>query len=1294
MHTGRWRRAVVAISAVAALGLSAFGLSARQPSPLLPNPNGPRRPDVNHVALVNATVIPEPGKRLEHATVVMKDGRITHVLVPDAAAMTPAGERPAAPPPPDVPGARIIDCTGLYIYAGFIEPFAEVDAPKPPADAKGAHWSEHVTPQRSPLDGGHGAGVDEALAGSLRKLGYTAAAITPKGGIFRGSIDVVSLAKPSEQTTDPRPPAYATRIGQFIDFERSRGDRTGESRWPGYPDSLMGSIAMVRQVLADADWQVVARRTGELSDDTSALDYLAPAPQAGAPQPMPLASPVGAPRFVFDADDELNVLRAIKVAREFNRRAVIVGSGVEFRRLDAITAACAPSSSADGTKPGAWIPLILPLRYPDKPKVGTVGEAASVDLRDLMTWEQAPTNVPRLMKAAPDLAVALTSSKLRDRGKFHEHLRLAIKHGLSEEQALAAITTTPARVLGVEDELGVVAPGRRANLVVTDGEVFKKKTKIRDVWIDGVRHEQADAPAGLKGSFDVEITPPLGAPLPPGGRWELSIDDDNAVTLKQVLPDAPDADAAKPAEGAPAVDKPKDEPKKADKPKPKSAKAKGVSVFENRIQFTLDTADLGGAGVWSLAGVVTRAPNGQPESISGEALMPSGVPARWTATRRADEPKHDSPADKDKADPAAKPEAEAKDDSVSGTWSMTGAGNSLPGGQMPFTMTLKRSSDGAISGTMTAVMGTLNCTGTFDPATGALTLTVTTPDGQAEVTGAAKDDRFTGKGTMGGNTIDITGERTDKPTPGEGDDKKKDDDDDDGRAVIPADLPGYPFGPYALKSPPPQDRVVITNATIWTCGPQGIIENGEIEFDAGRITYVGKARRISGDGVIDAKGKHVTPGIIDCHSHTGISGGVNESGMTITSQVRIGDVTNPDAINWYRQLAGGVTAVSNLHGSANPIGGQNQVNKNRWGARHPDDMHFEGAIPGIKFALGENVKQSNWGDRYTTRYPQTRMGVETMIRDRFIAAREYAKAHADFKSKTFVKEAAPPRRDLQLEALAEILAGERLIHCHSYRQDEILMLGRLAEEFGFKIGTYQHILEGYKVAEVIVKNAIGASAFSDWWAYKVEVQDAIPQAGPIMFEQGIVVSFNSDSDELARRLNVEAGKAVKYSNLPDGTFSVSPEEAFKFVTISPAKQLKIDQRTGSLEEGKDADVVLWSGPPMSTYSRAESTWVDGRNHFSLAQDAAMREHNQRERARLIQKVLGAKKAGDDKADKPESPTKPAPPKPQGVDTPPRSSLVARMLDDAARAREALLMEQVRRGINPDDARPGQCGCED
>jgi imidazolonepropionase-like amidohydrolase len=431
--------------------------------------------------------------------------------------------------------------------------------------------------------------------------------------------------------------------------------------------------------------------------------------------------------------------------------------------------------------------------------------------------------------------------------------------------------------------------------------------------------------------------------------------------------------------------------------------------------------------------------------------------------------------------------------------------------------------------------------------------------------------------------------------------------------------PVYPAAEFGRpKTPEQPEYVLVKGATIWTSGPQGIIEEGDMLVRRGKIVRVGKNLSApSGATVIHAKGKHVTPGLIDCHSHTAISGSVNESGQTITAEVRIGDVLDPDDISIYRQLAGGLTVFHALHGSANAIGGQNQVVKLRWGVADPEEMKFEGAMPSIKFALGENPKQSNWGDQYTTRYPQTRMGVEQIIRDEFKAARDYQRDWADWAKN---KNRIPPRRDLELEAISEILQHKRLVHSHSYRQDEILMLMRVAQDFGFTIGTFQHVLEGYKVADVMAEMGIGASAFSDWWAYKFEVYDAIPYNGTLMHQAGVVVSFNSDSDELARRLNLEAAKAVKYGGVP-------PEEALKFVTLNPAKQLRIDGRVGSLEAGKDADFVLWNQSPLSTYTFCEQTWIDGRKYFDREEDKKLRAEVTRQRSALIQKILAEKKSG-------------------------------------------------------------------
>ena len=401
---------------------------------------------------------------------------------------------------------------------------------------------------------------------------------------------------------------------------------------------------------------------------------------------------------------------------------------------------------------------------------------------------------------------------------------------------------------------------------------------------------------------------------------------------------------------------------------------------------------------------------------------------------------------------------------------------------------------------------------------------------------------------------------------------------------------------------------VLRNAdAIWTSGPQGVVKNADVYVKDGKIAAVGIGLKVpAGTREVDAKGKQVTPGMIDCHSHTAVSGGVNEGSNIVTAECRIEDVIDSEDVNIYRQLAGGTTAANVLHGSANAIGGQNDVVKWRWG-KTAEEMHIAGALGGVKFALGENPKQSNFRlPGRPLRYPSTRMGVERVIRETFLKARDYKAQWALYKAGSLP---APPRRDLQLDAIVEVLDGKRLVHCHSYRQDEILMLIRLAEEFGFRVATFQHVLEGYKIADEIAKHGAGASTFSDWWAFKIEAWDAIPYNGALMNERGVVVSFNSDDSELARRLNLEAAKAVHWGG-------VDPVEALKFVTINPAKQLHIDKMTGSLEPGKDADLVVWSGSPLSTASVCEKTIVDGMLYFDRQADIAARPALQAEKVRL------------------------------------------------------------------------------
>jgi len=410
--------------------------------------------------------------------------------------------------------------------------------------------------------------------------------------------------------------------------------------------------------------------------------------------------------------------------------------------------------------------------------------------------------------------------------------------------------------------------------------------------------------------------------------------------------------------------------------------------------------------------------------------------------------------------------------------------------------------------------------------------------------------------------------------------------------------------------------ILVRNATIWTCGDKGILTNAQLSIADGKIEAVGNFKAEIGPDtlVIDGAGLQITPGLIDCHSHTAILGLVNEGTLPSTAMCRIRDVVNSETDHLYQQLAGGVTAANLLHGSANPIGGQNCVIKLRDGAG-PDDLVFEAAPPGVKFALGENVKQSNWGDKVMTRFPQTRMGVRTFIANRFTAAQTYLAEWEKYKKSAGGGQAGvvPPRRDLELEALGEVLEGKRWIHCHSYRQDEILMLIRLMESFGVKIGTFQHVLEGYKIADEIAKHGAGGSSFSDWWAYKFEVYDAIPYNGSLMRERGVVVSFNSDSSELARRLYLEAAKAVKYGGTPE-------VEALKFVTLNPARQLRIDQRVGSLEAGKDGDFVVWSKSPLDSGTVCLQTWIEGKKYFDRSLTAERTAKLTAEREALLAKA--------------------------------------------------------------------------
>jgi imidazolonepropionase-like amidohydrolase len=968
-------------------------------------------------AFTNARIVVSPGRVIEHGSLVIRDGMIEAV---GANVKLPAD-------------ARVRDMEGMTIYPGLIESYTEADLPKKANESgRGSggggrtaggdgeetsgggarYWNSNI---RSSVRAAELFTPDAKENEKLRGMGFTVAQVVPGDGILRGATAVVMLGE-----GNPGALLMKSDVAQAGTLAPSRG-----SAEP-YPNSLMGSVALLRQTLLDARWHADAQSASRQHPDEPRPEYV---------------SDLAALQDVIDAkqpllmvtSDEHDLLRAAAIAREFSLKLWVRGSGSEYARLQAVR--------------GAKVPILLPVNFPETPSVRTPGEAVGVSLTALRYWDEAPENPKRLHDAG--IEFALTTALLKDAGNFTGNVRKAIGRGLPADAALAALTTTPARLLGSEKEAGTLEKGKRANFVVTDGELFGEKTTIRETWVSGVKYPVKPAPdVDPRGTWAAVL---LGAPV-----------DSLVIMLKG------DADAPKPTITV----------------RGKEAKS-ATSDFSSLVLSV---------------------------SFSGDSIVFDGV------TR------------------------------MSGSY----AGGKLSG-------------------------------------TGELS------DGSAFRWDALRTDPFVPE--------------ADSAKPKE--------------PQTASFAPVYPPGAFGREKLPDQPaRLFIRNATIWTSGPRGRIEGGDMIVEKGKITKVGTGLAAPPDAlVIDAAGKHVTAGLIDCHSHSAASGSVNETGQAITAEVRIGDVIDPDDIGIYRELAGGLTVANVLHGSANAIGGQNQVIKLRWGAM-AEEMKFEGAMPGIKFALGENPKQSNWGDNNTSRYPQTRGGVEQIIRDEFSAARDYRRSWADYRAGKFH---IPPRRDLEMDALVEILEGKRLVHAHSYRQDEILMLMRVAEDFGFRIATFQHILEGYKVADIMAKHGAGGSSFSDWWAYKFEVYDAIPYNGTLMDRAGVVVSFNSDSDELARRLNLEAAKAVKYGGTP-------PEEALKFVTINPAKQLRIDKRVGSLEAGKDADFVIWSGNPLSNMTICEQTWIDGRRYFDRQEDRAMNDEVKRERSVLIQKALESpgKKSGEKK----------------------------------------------------------------
>ena len=900
---------------------------------------GPPGSDRLAYALEGARVIVSPGKVIDPGVVVVRGGVIE--------AVGPAGSTPI---PAD---ARLIDVKGKVVHAAFIDPHVSTDrlagrGPKKPRDddesgsssgsgaAKRAAGpaSHPVTAVRAEDRAIDALVVKDDVADTYRRMGFAVVNAAPSAGVLRGSGAVVSLA---DGPISGR--ILQTTSGQYVSLEP---DSTDDDDGP-YPVSKMGAVAVTRQAFLDANWW----REAEAAYAASPSGQARPRYRAATAALVPAAQ--GKEVVVFETTDVLALLRAAKIAKEMKLKARYVGAGDEYRLM----------AEVSGVQPD----LVLRVAFPQPDKPAAEEEWLDVPVSRLRAIDRAPSN-PKWLRDA-GLSFSFTTAGLDDAKDFNKRVREAMARGLSEDDALAAVTTIPARQLGLQDRLGTIAPGKIANLVVETGAPFAEKSRVSEIWIDGSRIELKEEKK-----------------------------DEPAVAEKSTAPAAPKKD-----------------------------------------------------------------------------IRP---------------------------------------------------------------------------------------------------------------------------------------------------------------------LPAREAGPVAAPS-----AVVVRGATVWTQGGAGILEESDLLVVNGKVAAVGKNLKApSGAVEVDGRGKHVTPGIIDAHSHTAVDGDVNEGTHNVTAEVRIHDVMNPFDVSVYRELAGGTTTANVLHGSANAIGGQNQIVKWRWGGG-PDDLFFVGAPDGIKFALGENPKQSNWRNPQP-RYPKTRMGVAESIRVAFQEARDYRRRQQEYAKAAGVKgaHAIPPEPDLQLEAIAEILEGKRKIHCHSYRKDEILQMLRTAEEFGVKVATLQHVLEGYKVADEIAAHGAGASGFSDWWGYKFEVYDAIPYAFPLMHDRGVTVSYNSDSDELARRLNFESSKAVKYGNLP-------PAEALAFVTSNPAKQLGIADRVGSLEVGKDGDFVVWSGDPLATSSMALETWIEGKKYFDRAADVAARPALESERTALVAKAKATLEGDKDKADDKDkkTPDKPVAEKP-------------------------------------------------
>ncbi|MVN20187.1 amidohydrolase family protein [Mucilaginibacter arboris] len=952
-------------------------------------------------AFTNATIVVNPDQTIANGTLLVKDRLIEAV-----------GQGISVPK-----GYITVDLKGKYIYPGLVDAFSTYGLPEAPRQAFGAAgfgaarasvpvstkpgafgWNEAI---RADVNAKTLFHVNATRAEEYKRNGFGAVQTLVQDGIVRGTSAVVSLGNERDNEVMLNDQAAAN-------YSFSKGTAA-----TNYPSSLMGVIALLRQTYLDAQWYKNQKE-----------EYNISLAEFNRTQTLPQ---------LFEVTDLQSIYRADKIAREFGKQYILKSDGDEYQNIAAV--------KATGRS------FIIPLTFPAPYDVEDPLDARNISYEQLKGWELAPTNPGALEKAG--IRFAITSNGLTNSRDFWTNLRTAINYGLTEKQALKALTQTPAEMLGVADKIGTLAKGKMANFIITSDGLFKPENIIYENWIEGRQFvvNKMDV-TDLRGTYTFNSNVLSNINLSISGTpstYTVNITTSGADSLRTTGTITRTGDL--------------------------------VSVYYNSRNQP--------AGVVRLSGYIAST---SPITLNGTGITPDGTSFRWTATR-------------------------------------SGA---APANGNPF--------------------------------------------------------------ARGGNTPNAS------------------------RPASPVGPVVYPFAAFGFTEVPKTENVLFKNATVWTNEKDGILKNADVLIENGKIKAVGKNLSAGNAKVIDATGKHISPGIIDEHSHIAAIGSINEATQAVTSEVRIGDVLDATDIQLYRQLAGGVTTSQILHGSANPIGGQNYIIKHRWGVT-PEQLKFENAPQFIKFALGENVKQSNrpqqFGDA-NTRFPQTRMGVEQVYIDAFTRAKEYKAARAVKGNNV--------RRDLELDALVEILDDTRHITCHSYVQSEINMLMHVADSMHFKINTFTHILEGYKVADKMKARNIAASTFSDWWAYKMEVQDAIPYNANIMHSEGLTVAINSDDAEMARRLNQEAGKSVTYGKM-------SEEEALKLVTLNPAKMLHIDGRVGSIRPGKDADLVVWSADPLSIYAVAEKTYIDGVPYWDYSKDADRQKAMKADEGRIIQKMLQAKNAG-------------------------------------------------------------------